>query len=71
MRFSHPKPFITKAVARQMAGQKTLPPPHATTITVEPYPTSYLLRLAYTAMPIPDRQLNADQRARFRAMIQR
>jgi hypothetical protein len=171
MWFSHPKPFITKAVAMQMAEQKTLPPPDTTTITVEhedvsipelrqragamagiaapirisvalqlreyldfrwantrskknkmrlpdtvagtlwyylrvrhatasaidideqqirrtgaggtsvwswrdvrevrPYPTGYLLRLADTSMPIPYRLLNADQRARFRAMIQR
>ena len=35
MWFSHPKPFITKAVAMQMAEQKTLPPPDTTTITVE------------------------------------
>ena len=171
MWFSHPKPFITRAVAMQMAEQKKLPPPDTTTITIEhedvaipelrhqvgakagisapirisvalqlreyldfrwasarskknrmrlpdtvagalwyylrvrhatanaidideqqikrtgadgtsvwswrdvrevrPYPTGYLLRLADTAMPIPYRLLSADQRARFRAMIQR
>jgi hypothetical protein len=171
MWFSHPKPFITKAVAMQMAEQKTLPPPDTTVITVEhedlaipelrqragamagiaapirisvalqlreyldfrwanarskktrirladtvagtlwyylrmrhasasaidideqqirrsgadgisvwswrdvrevrPYPTGYLLRLPEISMPIPYRLLNADQRARFRAMIQR
>lgn len=38
---------------------------------VRPYPSGYLLRLADTAMPIPYRLLNADQRARFRAMIRR
>ena len=171
MWFSHPKPFITKAVAMQMAEQKALPPPDTTTIVIEhedvsipelrqqvgtvaegaapirisvalqlreyldfrwanarskktrmrlpdtvagalwyylrvrhatasaidideqqirrtgaggtsiwswrdvrevrPYPTGYLLRLADRSMPIPYRLLNADQRARFRAMIQR
>lgn len=171
MWFTHPKPFIRRAVAMQMAEQKKLPPPDATTITVEhedvsipeltqragaaavspapiqlsvtlqlreyldfrwasnrsrkkrmrlpdtvagalwyylrvrhasasaidideqqirrsgdggtavwswrdvrevrPYPTGYLLRLADTSMPIPYRLLSADQRARFRAMIQR
>jgi hypothetical protein len=171
MWFSHPKPFITKAVAMQMVEQKKLPPPDTTTITVEhqdlstpelwrkastaaevaapirisvafqlreyldfrwansqakkskmrlpdkvagalwyylrvrhvpasdicidevqikrtgaggtsvwswrdvrevrPYPTGYLLRLADESMSIPYRYLNADQRARFRAMIQR
>jgi hypothetical protein len=170
MWFSHPKPFITKAVAMQMVEQKTLPPPETTIIVehedvsipelrrqagaaagnaapirlsvtlqlreyldfrwastrskkarmrlpdtvagalwyylrvrhasanaldideqqirrtgaggtsvwswrdvreVRPYPSGYLLRLADTSMPIPYRLLNADQRARFRAMIQR
>lgn len=35
MWFSHPKPFITKAVAMQIAEKKTLPPPDITTIIVE------------------------------------
>jgi hypothetical protein len=35
MWFSHPKPFITRAVAMQMAEQKKLPPPDTTTITIE------------------------------------
>ena len=35
MWFSHPKPFITKAVAMQMAEQKALPPPDTTTIVIE------------------------------------
>lgn len=38
---------------------------------VRPYPTGYLLRLVDESMSIPYRYLNADQRARFRAMIQR
>lgn len=170
MWFSHPKPFITKAVAVQMAEQKQLPPPD-TTITIEhqdasipelwrqtratdgdaapisirvalrlreyldfrwassqskknklrlpttvagalwyylgvrhlpasdididerqikrtnaggtsiwswrdvrevrPYPSGYLVRVANESMAIPYRHLNADQRARFRAMIRR
>ena len=168
MWFSHPKPFITKAVAMQMAEQEKLPPPD-TTITAErqdaaipelwrqegpqadgaapirirvafelreyldfrwadshtkksrmrlpttvagalwyylrvrhmpasdidideqqikrtdaggtsvwswtdvrevrPYPSGYLVRVADASMAIPYRHLNADQRARFRAMI--
>ncbi|SEN27256.1 hypothetical protein SAMN05428959_101960 [Duganella sp. CF517] len=35
MWFSHPKPFINRAVAMQMAEQKKLPPPDTTTITIE------------------------------------
>ena len=35
MWFSHPKPFITRAVAMQMAEQKKLPPPDTTAITIE------------------------------------
>jgi len=171
MWFSHPKPFITRAIAMQMAEQKKLPPPDTTTITIKhedvaipelrqgygitdgnaapirinvalrlreyldfrwansqakknrmrlpdkvtgalwyylrvrhtsataidideqhirrtgaegtsvwswqdvrevrPYPTGYLLRLGDISIPIPYRLLNAGQRARFRAMIQR
>ncbi len=32
MWLSHPKPFITKAVAMQMAEQNRLPPPETKTI---------------------------------------
>ncbi|USX28690.1 YcxB family protein [Oxalobacteraceae bacterium OTU3CINTB1] len=35
MWFSHPKPFIRRAVAMQMAEHKKLPPPDTTTITIE------------------------------------
>jgi len=171
MWFSHPKPFITRAVAMQVAEQKKLPPPDTSTITIEhedvsipelrqrsgtegastapirinvalqlreyldfrwasaqpkknrmrlpdqvrgtlwyflrarhaqastvdideqqirltgsegtsvwrwqdvrevrPYPSGYLLRLADISIPVPYRLLNADQRARFRAIMRK
>lgn len=54
MWFSHPKPFITRAVAMQMVERKKLPPPDTTTITVEQQdvPTPGLWRQASTAADV-------------------